>query len=134
MSMHVDLSTPLTEEERNYLAMRGRYAELERAAQLTGESVGDLGNGDGTGPTVVPLGTAEQRATERERLLARLAEIDAADGQDGDDGDELPPYQDWNVKELDKELKARSLPTDGDKATKVQRLYEDDERSQQPPS
>lgn len=131
MSMHVDLSTPLTEEERQYLAMRGRYAELERAAQLTGESVGDLGTGDGTGPAVMPLGTAEQRAGERERLLARLKELDAADGEQ--DEEELPPYEQWKVQELDKELKGRGLPTDGDKPTKVQRLYADDQAASQQP-
>lgn len=131
MSMAVDLSTPLTKQEREYLAARGLYAELERADQMSGEASPELPAGDGTGLQPVSLLTSEQQASERQRLLARLRELDAGTGdsdvEEVPEESDLPPYEQWDVKELDAELKERKLPTSGSKADKANRLYADDE-------
>lgn len=127
MSMEIDLSTPLTDDERQYLLMRGRLADIERADSLNGVETPDAPEGDGTGPKPISLMTSEQRATEAERLRARLAEIEGdADESDEDEDVEPEPYDAWTVQELDAELKRRQLPTSGTKAEKVKRLEEDD--------
>lgn len=126
MSMGIDLSKPLDDKSRAYLAMRGRYADISRLDGQQGVDSPELPEGDGTGPDVIPLMTAEQRSTERERLMKRLAEIDGAepDAEEGDD--EVDPYEVWNTKELDAELKRRDLPGGGTKSEKASRLEEDD--------
>lgn len=132
MSMAVDLSTPLTKAEVEYLQNRGRYADLERAAMLSGSPVPEFAAGDGTGPVMRPLGTAEDAAGERERLLARLAELDGVAGPEADSDDDDPePYEAWQVKELDAELAARKLPVTGNKQAKADALYADDEAKNQ---
>lgn len=45
--------------------------------------------------------------------------------------EDVPPYEDWTVKELQDECRARGLTVSGTKAELVSRLEEDDE---QPPS
>jgi hypothetical protein len=128
MSMGVDLSSPLTREEREYLAARGRYADIERVDALHGVTDGqELDAGDGTGPQYVPLMTGEQRAGEAARLRARLAELEAADEDAADeDTDEVAPYEEWKKPELDAELERRSLLKTGTNAEKAQRLRDDD--------
>lgn len=126
MSREVDLSKPLSAEDAEYLAMRGRYADLERAGGVAPE-------GDGTGPALTSPLSADMAAAEEERLLARLAQLnpekygDLSDDGDDDDGDGDPaPYHEWTVPELDAELKGRQLSTSGTKAEKVKRLEDDD--------
>lgn len=135
MSMAVDLSTPLSDQERSYLAMRGRYSEIERADGLTGSEPGDLGSGDGSGPKVFALNTGEARAARRAQLEEELRQLEEMEG--GGDNDvsrtgsvedgEVDPYETWNVKEIDAELKRRNLDVSGNKQDKVARLYADDE-------
>jgi len=133
MSMEVDFSTPLTDAERAYLSERGRYADIQRADSINGVTNPPAeGQGDGTAPTVVPLMTSEARATEADRLRARLAEIEAAEaGASDEDETADEPYESWKPAELDKELKVRNLPGGGTKGEKVARLYEDDEKTAQ---
>jgi hypothetical protein len=129
MSMEVDFSTPLTDQERAFLLERGRYADIERADSAHGTSTPDeLLRGDGSGPGTKPLLTGERIVARREELLAELAALDAADGVDDEEDGELPPYEDWKVPELDKELAARGLPVQGNKSEKVQALYDDDSK------
>src|SRR3954465_8598992 len=73
MSMEVDLTTPLTPEERNNTHTRGREPGVERADNLHGVEGADVPTGDGTGPVTMQLGTAEQQAQRREQLLAGRA-------------------------------------------------------------
>ena len=127
MSMEVDFASALTEEERAYLTERGRYADIERADSLHGVETPEYDNGDGTGLQQQALLTSEQRATEVDRLKARLAELEGSDEDDRDDDGGLPPYEDWKVGDLDGELKARKLSTAGTKQDKADRLYQDDE-------
>lgn len=136
MSMEVDLSTPLTAEERAYLAMRGRQAEIERADGLT--DVTDppaLDEGDGTGPKMQHLGTAEARAARKEALLEELRLIVESEGGAAEEDDEgVAPYEEWTHKELDAEIERRGLPkVTGDKVSKANVLYADDNESQQQP-
>lgn len=128
MSMQVDLSSELTEQERKYLAERGRYADIERADGLTGGTAQDLGDGDGSGPQLFPMGSAEARAARREQLQRELAALEEADDDTDAEtsADSLPPYAEWTVPDLDAELKVRKLSTAGTKPEKVARLEQDD--------
>jgi hypothetical protein len=135
--MAVDLNTPLTNEERAYLAMRGRISEMERADSMTGVQTPDYEPGDGTGPMVTPLMTSEQRADRKAALQRELELIEEAEGSDeGRDGSvedgDVDPYEVWSPDELTKELKRRELPHTGSKADKAARLYEDDANVKDP--
>ncbi len=136
MAMGIDFSTPLTNQERKFLEERGRYSDIERADSVHGASAPEDWDvaGDGTGPQVLPVLTSEARAARKEQLLRELADIDAAEGGDAEDGEDVPPYEAWNVAELDAEIKRRndagaSLETGGKKDEKVARLYEDDDNN-----
>lgn len=134
MSMKVDLSTPLTADERAYLNERGRTAEIDRADALHGVVDDTVYAGDGTGPRTQQLMTG-LAAVERAEVLKREIEqlgykviiesLSEAEAEEGD-GDELPPYESWKVADLDAELKDRGLPVTGDKAAKVKALYDND--------
>jgi hypothetical protein len=127
MSMEVDFSTPLTDEERAYLAERGRYADVERVDAMTGSEPQPFGEGDGTGLKQASVLTSDQMASERERLLARLAELNAMAPDADDDSDtEVAPYEEWTPQELKDELGRRGLPKSGTKADLVARLEEND--------
>lgn len=135
MSMAVDLSTPLTRAEREYLIMRGRTADIELADNLhgtTGDDYPDLLEGDGTGPDVRPTARSEVLMDRERQLRAELAQIEEAKraaglADEGEDED-LAPYEEWGTKELNAELKARDLPGGGSNADKAARLREDDAR------
>lgn len=139
MSMEVDLSTPLTEEERQYLHMRGRLSDIQRADDLHGVEGAPVPEGDGTGPGVMALGTAEQSAQRREQLLAELramgVPVVVAD-ESTEEVEEAPPYETWNSKDLNAEIDRRNMDrADGDKISKsgsvserADRLYMDDEK------
>ncbi len=137
MSMQVDYTTPLTESERTYLESRGLYADIERADALNGVETPAFGEGDGTGLQQVGLMTSEQRATEKERLLARLREIDP-DGFEPD-GEEPEPYEVWSGEDLKAEIDRRNaeagrevkISKAGGKQDLADRLYADDEQAAQ---
>jgi len=135
MSMVVDLNTPLTDEERAYLSMRGRYADIQRVDALHGSEAQPLGDGDGTGPKHQALTTSEARAERRQAILEELRLLEAADGNPDDDTETDPnavaPYEEWTHKELDAELKRRDLAKGGNVQEKAQRLYDDDAASYQ---
>jgi len=143
MSMAVDLSTPLTEDERAYLNERGRTEDIARVDALHGVTDAPaLPNGDGSGPVVSPRGTAEQAAGGKERLMAELQamgvnvqEVPAEEAEADDD--EVPPYEAWKSADLNAEIDRRNqtLP-DGEKISKsgtvqerADRLYKDDEKN-----
>jgi hypothetical protein len=137
--MQVDYSKPLTPQEKSYLEMRGDYAALERAQLLTGGEGVELGAGDGTGLQQLSLMTSEQRATEADRLRARLAEIEGTDGADDSEVVEGDPYEVWSVDDLKAEIDRRNaeegrttkLSKAGGKQDLADRLYEDDEKAAQ---
>jgi hypothetical protein len=144
MSMKVDYSTPLTQEEREYLEARGAHADIERADSMNGVETPEPGQGDGTGLQMQPLLTSEARAAEKERLLARLRQIegDEADADLADDDEDLPPYEEWSLDLLKTEIDTRNegrehnkMSKTGSQATLAARLRQDDEEqpvSQEP--
>lgn len=132
MSMEVDLSTPLTQEEYAYLLQRSRQDLINRAHEMHGTSDEDYAEqtyGDGTGPQPYAALQGEARAERIDRLRAELAELEAAAGEEDEeemDEDEAPAYSDWSVSQLDEELGNRNLPKSGSKSDKVARLEADD--------
>jgi hypothetical protein len=135
--MGVDLSTPLTAEEAQYLANRGRDAELYGAADRHGQDVNELladRSGDGTGPRTMQLNTGLQQVESADVLLERLREMGVnvevkEEPLDEESDGEVAPYESWKVSELDAELKRRNLPVTGDKQAKANALYADDEKA-----
>jgi hypothetical protein len=138
--MKVDYSTPLTEEERAYLEARGATGEIERADAINGvTNPPPYGEGDGTGLKMQPLLTSEAAAGEKERLMARLAQIEADEAKaDTVDDETLPPYEEWNFSALKAEIDARNegrdvkMPKTGSAADLAARLRQDDEQEQDP--
>jgi hypothetical protein len=133
--MNVDVSTPLTQEERNYLSERGLYAEIERADGLSGTESPELPAGDGTGLRLAPLNTAEARAARAEQLRRELAELEGTDA--ASESAEEDSYEDWKLEDLKAEIDTRNdgrpadqkLSKTGTKQDLVDRLYADDELS-----
>lgn len=130
MSMAVDLSTPLTQAEREYLQMRGRYDDITRADEMHGVTDQSLPEGDGTGPVLHGMASydvRDQRIAALEAELALLRGNDAPVDTEEEVADDVAPYEEWTVAELDAELKRRGLPVKGDKPTKVTALYDHDD-------
>lgn len=138
MSMAVDLSTPLTPEERAYLNERGRYAEIERADALHGGTPDDAPTfgGDGTGPRVQQLNTGLATIEEPEVLLQRLRDMGVnVQVLDEDDDSEVAPYTEWSITDLKTEIDRRNegrdeaskLSKSGSVQTLADRLYKDDD-------
>lgn len=133
MSMEVDLSTPLTDEEYAYLQQRSQYSRIEQAHNLHGTSDADyahvdLGNPQ-RGPRENVLLQGDARARRREQLLEELAALSDGEPDEDDEADEViddRPYAEWSVAELDEQLKVRGLSTSGSKADKVKRLEDND--------
>lgn len=142
MSQEVKFDSPLTQDERAYLEMRGRQADIDRVDNAFGTDEEDRVSGrepTGDGPQVRPLAWGETLVQRRARLEEELRALDeaeqsqqeaAADGGGDVEGSEDQPYAEWKVPELQKELRARGLPASGSKPEMVQRLEADDEQSQ----
>jgi hypothetical protein len=130
VSKEVDFTKALSREDRAYLLMRGRQADIDRLDNNFGATDEDLLDGDGSGPATKQLATGLALEQRKQELLDELAQIEAAetDAEGGvDDDTEVPPYEVWAVKELDAELKRRGLPVTGDKTAKAAALYADDD-------
>lgn len=132
MSMEVDLSTPLTKEEREYLHMRGRLSDLQRADDLHDVTDAPVPTGDGTGPGSEELRKAQLIA----ELRAMGVDVPEQDNEADQDDETAPPYETWSSKDLNAEIDRRNEGrTDTDKISKAgsvteraDRLYMDDER------
>jgi hypothetical protein len=139
MSMHVDYSTPLTNEERAYLELRGKYHDIERVDSAHSVETPAYGVGDGTGTTPVSLLSSDQAAGRKAALLAELARIEEAEKASGAPGTDedvtAAPYEEWSVDDLKAEIDVRNADkAEGDKIAKTggvkvlaDRLYADDE-------
>ena len=137
MSQEVDLTTPLTREEREYLNMRGRLPDIQRADDMHGVTDAPVSQGDGTGPVVMALGTAEQQAQRREQLLAELKAMGVPVVVQEDEDETAPPYETWKSGDINSEIDRRNVGReDADKISKAgsvseraDRLYMDDEKA-----
>jgi hypothetical protein len=69
--------------------------------------------------------TEEDKAWMKSRNMEVPEE--SADDDDVDPGDEDADYSDWTIPQLQKELRARTLPVSGNKEELVARLEKDDE-------
>lgn len=127
MSMKVDLSTPLTREEREYLAGRGRYDDITRADSMHGVDAEPLPEGDGSGPVPHETTLVARQEQEIAELKRRLALLEGTSEESEEDTEDVAPYEEWTVAELDAELKRRQLPVKGDKQAKAQALYDHDD-------
>lgn len=133
MSMAVDFSTPMTDEEYAYLQQRSQTARIEQLHAMHGTTDADyahvdLGAGAQAGPRPQAMLQGEARAARREQLLEELAALsgDEDDEESESESENLRPYAEWSGVELDAELGVRELPKTGTKADKVKRLEEDD--------
>lgn len=131
MSREIDLRKKLSARDRQYLLERGRnMAVWDNDAEfgdgspdperdpfgipMSTQPTGDMGFGDemsGHTPTVIDLTVRPEVANPEVEL-----------GEDG----EIPPYDEWTVKALKTEAKARGLTASGDKEELVQRLQDFD--------
>lgn len=133
MSMEVDLSTPLTDEERAYLHMRGRLSDIQRADDLHEVSDAPVPAGDGTAPGSEELRKAQLIA----ELRALGVDVPEQDGETDQDDETAPPYETWKSADLNAEIDRRNVGrADADKISKAgsvteraDRLYMDDEKA-----
>jgi hypothetical protein len=133
MSMEVDLSTPLTKEERAYLHMRGRLSDIQRADDLNDVTDAPVPTGDGTAP-----GSESLRKAQLVAELRAMGVDVKVPGEDDEDQDETaPPYETWKSADLNTEIDRRNVGrSDADKISKAgsvteraDRLYMDDEKA-----
>lgn len=159
MSREIDLTKPLSDEDKQYLMIRGREQEVrenERMSSNDSEAQRVPHTGDvGTDPeTARPAGirnTTQEVPNDAKSAAARagmrgIVQDDdetetgqAAGAADDSEGLE-PPYDQHTKKELIAEIERRNalpeneeyedISTSGDKADLVARLEEDDEASE----
>lgn len=133
MSMEVDLSTPLTDEERAYLHMRGRVSDIQRADDANNVTDAPVPAGDGTAPGSEELRKAQLIA----ELRAMGVDVPEQDGEQDADDETAPPYETWSSADINTEIDRRNEGrTDADKISKAgtvsqraDRLYMDDEKA-----
>jgi hypothetical protein len=90
---------------------------------LDGDYRGEVGS-------VVPIAEGDTLRGGRDDEDEDLKGLDTTEETDtvGDsEDDEVPPYEDWSLKELKEECEARDLSAAGAKAALVARLEKDDE-------
>jgi len=119
MGRDIDLSQPLSDEDREFLLARNQHAVVERNDVAFGKA-----DADPTPPGA--LGTEPSLASDRTE-----ADVEAMAG--GGEADADVAYEDMTHKELDAILGPRGLSTSGTIAEKADRLYdaEDEERARQ---
>lgn len=130
MSKQIDLTKPLSDEDRQYLEDRARHYEIaandaeHAGAELPPEYLGLTGGEPAFGvpadshPEGVGLGEGTLRPTNPH---ATVADESAPTEEDSEDS-----YDDMTVAELQDELENRELPKSGKKAELIARLRGDD--------
>lgn len=130
MSREIDLSKPLSDEDRDYLEQRGRSAEIAYAdAVHSGEDQ----------PSDEELMELEQKAIEEQRGKRVPLQMDPdavrfedddedtgeqAPAEEGDDPDDVAYVNRATVADLKEQLAARDLPTDGLKPVLQRRMLD----------
>lgn len=126
MSKQIDLTQPLSDEDREYLRVLGRLDDIRRNDEqfaegyeapearepsATADRTQAAGIGEGT------LGTRAANASQPEL---------AGEGADEVGDDTEAPYEEWNLVDLREELEVRELSKSGNKGELAARLREDD--------
>jgi len=134
MSREIDLSEPLSDEDRKYLEERADYHRLSENKRMTeGEDPFSYeGQGPGVDDTGLRANTGDMGAPDPERVDPGV--IQASDGDPGESTVEKA-YEDQTNQELRNEIRRRNedrdpedrLPVSGDKAALVATLKKDDE-------
>lgn len=125
MGKSIDLSQPLSDEDRRWLEERGDYAAIAVA--------------DATHGAPEPREAKADEPSEPEDAPVPLVAEPVAEPNAGDDGvtepsdssedadDDVPPYEEWTADALRDECDARGLAKSGSKADLIDRLVADDE-------
>lgn len=140
MSRSIDLSKPLSDEDREYLVQRARTADLQKNAEMLNGAterptpVDDGNTGDidaftrddgsdllaGTHPQETTVTTIQQVEVQREP---------GESGEEPPTPEEPDNYDDeaaWSYRELQDEAKVRKLTATGSREELIARLRQDD--------
>lgn len=123
MARKIDLTKPLSTEDRHYLVVRDRWRDLAQA--------------DGHHDPRRAKKEAEQNFSASQRSMPPTSPTapppapQPVNPEDPEEEEELEPYEDWEYPDLQAELKARGLPAGGKQEELVKRLYEDDKKADQ---
>ena len=132
MSRTIDLSTPLTDDDRAYLEQRGRHAEIQYA---------DAVHGDAQELTPEEEAELEQKVIAEQKGKRVPLQMDPdfvpdeyqdeeedtgeeASAQSGDDPDDVAYVNKATVEDLKEQLADRNLPTDGRKPVLQRRMLD----------
>jgi hypothetical protein len=100
MGKNIDLTQPLSDEDRAWLEERGKINDIRVADEIAGVS------------------------TDPEPVSAQTD--DGTDDEDDDSTADSEEYGDWTKAQMQYELGERGLPQSGNKAELAARLEEDD--------
>lgn len=135
MSRQIDLTQPLSPEDRQYLEERADYNALEQNRMFTeGEvSFSFPGQGPGVDEEGLRKNTGDMGVQEDERV-----DVGVAKASDGSVGELSDNYDSLTNEQLREEIRRRNegreerrLSTSGDKATLIATLREDDESDEE---
>lgn len=130
MSREIDLSKPLSDEDRNYLEQRSRVAEIEYAdavhngEELTDEDIQRLE------AKAVEEAKGKRIPLQMDPDAVRDVQGDEEDtgeeasAEEGDDPDDVQYVNRATVADLKEQLAARDLPTDGNKPVLQRRMLD----------
>jgi hypothetical protein len=152
MSRQIDITKPLSDEDRQYLEDRARHEDLRRNAEIVGEREADVltpindGNTGDVDPFKADDGTEQITGTnpgERTVTAAQAADTGVPTADDADDAGDEPDddYDDedeWSFRDLQAEIKDRNegrdeadkISAQGSRPELIARLREDDAASE----
>jgi len=122
MGRNIDLTQPLSDEDRQWLEDRGDYTALRRAAEAAGESDEE--------PDEADEADEDSQDSEDEDSDDDSDDDDSEDDESDEDDEDAVAYEDLTNAQLAELLEARDLPKSGTKAEMVARLIEDDESAE----
>lgn len=133
MSRQIDLTKPLSDEDREYLESRARHREVEINDAEFGDTVASGNVPDDSleasterSPDAQPASVGDQNPEGIPSPVAEvLADAEAEDSEEDIDNYDSEPS--WSYAELQAEAKDRKLPAGGSRAEIIARLREYDE-------
>jgi hypothetical protein len=134
MSREIDLSKPLSDEDRQYLLDRNRLADIRRAdgedvppGELPDDSIQSMWPNDPRATGAVPVTDLPAAPLPGQVLSGVTGQpvapvgSEATEPEDNYDDDDA-----WSYRDLQEEAKGRNLTASGSREELVQRLREDD--------